>query len=197
MGYEVRPHGGSPTTGHGQIRAGLLWIKADRASRRTIPCVHAAMATVSYTNWGANVVVVACTLAAVLGAVAVHYEGLVWISQRLSTVAYARRQVVFYAILALIGLHIVEIWLFGLGYHLLLLWPETGHITGSISTDIFDHVYFAATVFTTVGFGDLSPQGPIRFMAGTEALTGFVLIGWSASFTYLEMEQLWRGRRRG
>lgn len=29
-------------------------------------------------------------------------------------------------------------------------------------------------------------------VAGTEALTGFVLIGWSASFTYLEMEKFWR-----
>lgn len=30
--------------------------------------------------------------------------------------------------------------------------------------------------YATVGFGDLAPVGPIRFMAGTEALTGFVLL---------------------
>lgn len=154
-----------------------------------------AVQAVSYANWGANLAVVGCTMAAVLLAVLLHYEGLNWVSRRISSVAYAKRRVVLYAVLALIGLHIAEIWLFGLGYHLLLLYPEAGRITGSISTNIFDHVYFSATVFTTVGFGDLSPQGPIRFMAGTEALTGFVLIGWSASFTYLEMEQIWRTRR--
>lgn len=156
----------------------------------------AATQIVSYSNWGANLAVVGGTVAAVLLAVLTHYEGLNWMSQRLSTLSYPRRRVVLYAIFAVIGLHIAEIWLFGLGYHLLLMYPETGRIAGSISTDIFDHVYFSATVFTTVGFGDLSPQGPIRFMAGTEALTGFVLIGWSASFTYLEMEQIWRSRRR-
>jgi hypothetical protein len=45
-----------------------------------------------------------------------------------------------------------------------------------------------------VGFGDLVPSGPIRFLSGMEALTGFVLIAWSASFTYLEMERFWRAR---
>jgi hypothetical protein len=59
---------------------------------------------------------------------------------------------------------------------------------------VFDAIYFSASVFTTLGFGDLSPVGPIRFVAGTEALTGLVLIGWSASFTYLEMQRYWSTR---
>jgi hypothetical protein len=29
-------------------------------------------------------------------------------------------------------------------------------------------------------------------MTGTEALTGFVLIAWSASFTFVEMERFWK-----
>jgi hypothetical protein len=47
-------------------------------------------------------------------------------------------------------------------------------------------------VYTTVGFGDLLPQGAIRFMSGMEALTGLVMITWSASFTFLEMQRDWR-----
>ena len=46
--------------------------------------------------------------------------------------------------------------------------------------------------FTTVGFGDIVPTGPLRLLAGMEALTGFVLITWTASFLYLEMNRLWR-----
>jgi hypothetical protein len=57
---------------------------------------------------------------------------------------------------------------------------------------LLDAVYLSAVTFTTVGFGDLAPTGPIRFLCGTEALTGFILITWSASFLYLEMEQFWR-----
>jgi hypothetical protein len=46
--------------------------------------------------------------------------------------------------------------------------------------------------FTTLGLGDLVPVGAVRFMTGTEALTGFVLIAWSASFTFVEMERFWK-----
>jgi hypothetical protein len=34
----------------------------------------------------------------------------------------------------------------------------------------------------------------MRFMAGVEGLVGLVLIGWSASFTYLEMQRYWPTR---
>lgn len=57
---------------------------------------------------------------------------------------------------------------------------------------LLDAVYLSAATFTTVGFGDLAPVGPIRFLSGTTALTGFVLIAWSASFTCLEMERFWQ-----
>lgn len=56
----------------------------------------------------------------------------------------------------------------------------------------FDFVYYSAMVYTTVGFGDLIPAGPIRMMTGTEALAGLALITWSASFTYLQMQRVWR-----
>jgi Ion channel len=46
--------------------------------------------------------------------------------------------------------------------------------------------------FTTVGFGEMWPLGAIRFLCAVEALAGFVLITWSAAFTYLEMQRFWR-----
>ena len=47
------------------------------------------------------------------------------------------------------------------------------------------------TNYTTVGWGDLSSIGPLRILAGAEALLGFMLITWSASFTYLVMARTW------
>ena len=47
-------------------------------------------------------------------------------------------------------------------------------------------------VYTTVGFGDLVPDGPIRMIASTEALVGLAMITWSASFSYLQMQRIWR-----
>lgn len=99
---------------------------------------------------------------------------------------------VIYAILSIIALHVVEIWLFGTAIWLLLLWPATGSLYGPDAMDFFECVYLSAVTFSTVGFGDIAPVGPIRFLSATEALTGFVLITWSASFTYLEMERFWR-----
>jgi len=123
-----------------------------------------------------------------------HYEGLVWINRQLAKARHAKRRVLPYAVLSLIALHRRDLDLRH-SYHLLLMWPATGRISGAMCASFFDHVYFSAAVFTTVGFGDLSPTGLIRFVAGAEALTGFVLIGWSASFTNLEMEHLWKSRR--
>ena len=56
-----------------------------------------------------------------------------------------------------------------------------------------DCVYFSFTTFTTLGFGDIHPLGPIRFLTGIEALTGLVLITWTASFLFLEMQRHWDG----
>lgn len=147
-----------------------------------------------YLNWGANFAAVGATFAAVFLAALTHYEGLVWINQRLNRIRHAKRRAVLHAVLGLILLHIVEIWIFGLTAFVLSMFPDLGHIAGAESDLVFDYVYFSAVVFTTVGFGDLSPVGPIRFLAGTEALTGFVLIGWSVSFTYFEMTRLWQNR---
>ena len=53
-----------------------------------------------------------------------------------------------------------------------------------------DHLSFSYAAFTTVGVGDIVPTGPLRVLAGMEALTGFVLITWTASYLYLEMTRM-------
>jgi hypothetical protein len=91
-----------------------------------------------------------------------------------------------------LSLHIAEIWIFGLTLWGLLMFANTGSVAGSVSGSLLDAVYLSANTYTTVGFGDLAPVGPIRFVGGSMALTGLVLITWSASFTFLEMERYWR-----
>lgn len=145
-----------------------------------------------YDDWSANLAVAFATLGAVVISVLLHYEGLVLISRTLARMRGLRRVKVLYGIITVITLHVAEIWVFGLTLWLLLDIPGAGTIAGLTRPSLPDLVYLSATTFTTVGFGDLAPVGPIRFLAGTEALTGFVLIAWSASFTYLEMERFWR-----
>lgn len=147
-----------------------------------------------YANWLTNGLIVGTTIALVLGCVVGHYEGLNWLARRLSHREGPRRPRVLYAVLGAAALHIVEIWVFGLGLWGVLHLPDAGAIVGVGTSPLLDAIYLSAVTFTTVGFGDLAPSGSIRFLLGTEALIGFVLLAWSASFTYLEMEKNWRER---
>ena len=140
----------------------------------------------------AHLVVVVGTLLALGLCVLLQYEGLVLTWKWISRHKGHRRVKVLYAIACIITLHVVEIWIFGVVIWALLQWPATGSLHGPESADLLECVYLSAITFSTVGFGDIAPVGPIRFLAGMEALTGFVLITWSASFTYLEMERFWR-----
>jgi len=159
-----------------------------------VPAImSAAEAPADYAHWGANALVLGCTLLLAVACILLHYTGLDWTWRYLDPRLGARRhRRVLYGVLAAMALHIAQIWLFGLGYWSLAHWPETGHILGAQPLSLLDAVYLSAACFTTVGFGDLAPKGALRFMAGTESLTGFLLITWSASFTYLEMDRFWR-----
>ena len=139
-----------------------------------------------------HIVVVIATIAAVTACVLLQYEGLVLVWRALARYGGARRAKVVYAILSVILIHVLEIWVFGVTIWALLWWPAAGELAGPEYADIFECVYLSAVTFSTVGFGDIAPVGPIRFLSATEALCGFVLITWSASFTYLEMEKFWR-----
>jgi hypothetical protein len=47
-----------------------------------------------------------------------------------------------------------------------------------------------------LGLGDIAPLGPVRLLAGVEALNGLLMIAWTASFTYLSMEKFWSPHAR-
>ena len=102
-------------------------------------------------------------------------------------------------IFGLILLHAAEIWIFAGGY----FWLESAtnyadflHLgyrneLAERPMTLFDHGYYSAVVYTTLGFGDIVPVGAIRFLTGTEAVTGLGLITWSASFVFIEMQRYW------
>ena len=66
-----------------------------------------------------------------------------------------------------------------------------GSLIGEITISHQDYHYFSAVTYTTLGFGDITPNGELRWIAAIEALTGLVLITWTASFAFLVMQELW------
>lgn len=94
------------------------------------------------------------------------------------------------AIVAL-GAHVVEIWIFAVFYYLCHYAESLGELDGLFNGSLLDCVYFSFTVYTTLGFGDIQPHGVLRHLVGIESLVGLVLITWTASFLYLEMQRHW------
>lgn len=137
---------------------------------------------------------VGLTLGVMTTVVGIHFEALTHLNTWLPRLRVSSRLRVVTLIFAVLAIHTLEIWLFGGTIWLVARWPEFGHIAGAAELRLLDAIYLSTCTFTTVGYGDLTPQGPLRFLLGVEALSGFVLIAWSASFTYLEMQRDWRGR---
>jgi hypothetical protein len=148
----------------------------------------------AYLSNADNWIVVLTTIAIVGLCVGLHYEVLNLCNRYLPALSHRPRPRVLILICVVLLAHIAEIWLFGAAYYVLSSNEALGGLTGLPTTDLPDFVYFSAITYATVGFGDAVPVGAIRFLAGVEALTGFVMITWSASYSFLEMQRDWSGR---
>ncbi len=125
--------------------------------------------------------------------VMLHYEILRTVSNILPKLTIAFRLRIVVGIFGALLAHIIEIWIFALAYYLMLQW-DLGEFEGNFDGSLLDCAYFSFSTFTTLGFGDIAPLGPIRFLTGLESLTGLVLITWSASFLFIEMTKFWNHR---
>ena len=133
-----------------------------------------------------------------LVAILMHYEALFQMDKNLPRVAHiAPRFRVLIGVGAIFMAHVLEIWLFALGYFLTLQFPVMGGLVGNLSGHgtLLDCAYLSFVTFTTLGYGEIVAQGYLRYLTGVEALTGFILITWSASFLFIEMQKYWTVNR--
>jgi len=126
----------------------------------------------------------------VLLTVVIHYEGLQLISRMMVRITLVGRRAMIISVTCVFALHTVEVCLYALAY---LAMGQLGaaEFYGEFAGTLEDYLYFSATSYTSLGLGDVYPQGGVRLLTGVEALNGLVLIGWSASYSYLVMERLW------
>jgi len=125
-------------------------------------------------------------------AVLVHYEMLYRLGRVIPSLTVRHRSRVLIALCGALAAHIVEVWIFAAGYFLTLHLDGYGRLVGNFDGTFLDCVYFSFTTYTTLGIGDIHPEGDIRFLAGLEGLTGFLLITWTASFMFMEMTRYWK-----
>lgn len=134
----------------------------------------------------------------VLIVVLIHYEVLRFTSLLPPRLTIRPRQRILAVILAAFFAHGVEILLYAIVYYLLADDAGIGHFGGTFQNRFSDFLYFSTATYSSLGYGDIFPVGDLRLVAGIEAVVGLMMIGWSASFTYLAMEKFWglHGPRR-
>jgi len=137
--------------------------------------------------------ILALCVGLVVATTVTHYEVLRLLSFGLPGLRIPARAKLIIVILAAFGSHSLQMLMYGAVYYVLIHGLLLGSLLGGNSSSLETCMYFSAQTFTSLGFGDLLPAGPVRMVAGAEALNGLLLIGWSASYTYLSMERFWNG----
>tara|TARA_R110000868_G_scaffold161397_11_gene391677 strand:- start:797 stop:1291 length:495 start_codon:yes stop_codon:yes gene_type:complete len=140
--------------------------------------------------------------------VLMHYQGLRIISSIVEVIKIPPHARMVVVVLGVIVVHTIEIATYATGYLVADLIDGTGDFVGlhdtlisdttlsavprtGLSLSFYDYFYFSAETFASLGLGDIYPVGGLRMIASFEVLSGLILIGWSASFTYIAMRKFW------
>jgi hypothetical protein len=122
-----------------------------------------------------------------------HYECLKLLNDFLPRAAIIENRAKVLAALggAMVS-HLFQIVFFALAYFLLRDNFGLGGFGGQFRDVFASFLYFSSETYTTLGLGDIYPTGSLRMVTGIEALTGLLMLSWTASFTYLEMRRYWK-----
>ena len=140
------------------------------------PVIHAGLISLT--------LLLICTL--------IHYEILSAMKTSLARIQFIpRRTKILAVLLGAMGSHFLQIMVFAGAYYLLRDKFGLGTFGGDFRDMFSSFLYFSTESYTSLGVGDIYPMGALRLLTGIEALIGLVMIGWTASFTYLEMTRYW------
>jgi hypothetical protein len=126
------------------------------------------------------------------GCTLLHFECLKLLNDFLPRAArIENRAKVLAALAGAIASHLSQILFFAGAYYLLRDKFGLGGFGGQFRDAFASFVYFSSETYTALGLGDIYPTGSLRLVTGIEALTGLLMLSWTASFTYLEMRRYW------
>ena len=108
-------------------------------------------------------IVIVTTLLVIGATVLLHYELLFACVRLLPPGHGARPRRVMLVIFVILIAHVIEIWMFGLGYYYLAGVEQIGGVAGMTErARLSEYVYFSGIVYSTVGFGDRAPAAMLR-----------------------------------
>ena len=132
-----------------------------------------------------------CAVVLLVLSTVIHYESLRGMSFALPRMAMPVSMKLMSVILGAFIAHASHMLLYALAFFWLSRHPDLGTLGSTGLPSLATCLYFSAETYTSLGYGDVVPSGPLRLLAGLETLNGLLLIGWTASYTYLSMERFW------
>ncbi|MBW3097101.1 ion channel [Pseudohoeflea coraliihabitans] len=132
---------------------------------------------------------IAVAAVAILGVI--HHSGILLLRKSTPLARNAPHIAVLFAFQGLLLLHLVEIGLFAGLYGLLLNFSAAGGFSGEWTGSLVDHIVFSGVTFATLGMTDIKVEGPLRLVVFAQALGGFMVITWSATFLYSLWSRPW------
>ena len=121
----------------------------------------------------------------------IHYEVLRMLTIGLPALSIPARAKLIVVIFGAFFAHAAEIVLYAVAIYVLVRYAGTGTLGDASRLSLIKCLYFSAETYSSLGYGDVVPGGDLRLVAGVEVLNGLLLIGWSASYTYIAMERFW------
>ena len=128
------------------------------------------------------------TLASILS-IGLHFTALLLTTKFLAQFHGTHPTSIVFSLLLAVIAHLLEVLIFAIALQYMLSHEMITFSTNA--SNFFDIFYFSGTTYTTVGYGDIVLIGNGRVLSVVESLMGLVLIAWTASFTYYEMNRRW------
>lgn len=140
------------------------------------------------------------TAIAVAACVGLHAEVVCRLTAWAHSTKRSVRLVLPGCVLSLLATHVVQVLIFALTHFIIerMYGERVGILSMAADGSLTERIYFSGVVFSTLGFGDIVPMGPLRLLVTIESITGLMLIAWSATMSYavLEREHDTRRKRR-
>ena len=117
-----------------------------------------------------NIFVPLTAIVLVLLAVSVHLGMLHSMKTLMPRWHFLNRNRVGILILVAILVHLLKIGLFALGVGILVSSGSYGQLDGAYQPGFTNDFYYSAITYTALGFGDISPTGPLRLFTAMEEM---------------------------
>jgi hypothetical protein len=114
----------------------------------------------------------------------VHVRAMIFVMTATKGAPFTPSSRLLFALYTLATAHVVEAGLYALGFSFGEIIGIGGFAQENVDT-FMEIFYFSVVNYSSLGLGDIYPTGHLRFLAGVEALNGFLLISCSASTIFL------------